>query len=168
MILISHILTIRLPGNISRSGVLAIRSSPVTSSIILAHPALSWLTHGQQLIQDHLDSFRISPAYPARVSGLPFTPPMAVQPEHQPARQALRRVSELAKPPQALLATQVWKPQAWPPPQTLHGHSRPHTTPQALCAEMANCSASRSGCSRKRHIPSAYCSISPGQGHQAE
>ena len=105
MILISHILTIRLPGNISRSGVLAIRSSPVTSSIILAHPALSWLTHGQQLIQDHLDSFRISPAYPARVSGLPFTPPMAVQPEHQPARQTLRRVSELAKPPQALQNT---------------------------------------------------------------
>ena len=92
----------------------------------------------------------------------------AWKPQVWPPPQALRRVSELAKPPQALLATQVWKPQAWPPPQTLRGHSRPHTTPQALCAEMANCSASRSGCSRKRHIPSACCSISPGQGHQAE
>ena len=119
------------------------------------------------------------------------------KPQVWPPPQALRRVSELAKPPQALLATQVWKPQAWPPPQalrriselakppqTLRGHSRAHATPQkwqvasgvwcgirgpqALCAEMANCSGSRSGCSRKRHIPSAYCSISPGQGHQAE
>ncbi len=51
--------------------------------------------------------------------------------------------------------------------QTLRGTSGMPAT-QALCAEMANCSASRSGCSRKRHIPSACCSISPGQGHQAE
>lgn len=108
----------------------------------------------------------------------------AWKPQVWPPPQALRRVSELAKPPQALLATQVWKPQAWPPPQILRGHSRAHATPQkwqvasgvrcgirgpqALCAEMANCSGIRSGCSRKRHIPSAYCSISPGQGHQAE
>lgn len=108
----------------------------------------------------------------------------AWKPQVWPPPQALRRVSELAKPPQALLATQVWKPQAWPPPQTLRGHSRAHATPQkwqvasgvrcgirgpqALCAEMANCSGIRSGCSRKRHIPSACCSISPGQGHQAE
>lgn len=108
----------------------------------------------------------------------------AWKPQVWPPPQALRRVSELAKPPQALLATQVWKPQAWPPPQTLRGPSRAHATPQkwqvasgvrcgirgpqTLCAEMANCSGNRSGCSRKRHIPSACCSISPGQGHQAE
>ena len=57
-------------------------------------------------------------------------------------------------------------------PQALHSQSSLATTsgaaPQALRAEMANCSGSRSGCSRKRHIPSACCSISPGQGHQAE
>ena len=48
------------------------------------------------------------------------------------------------------------------------GSLRPCAAPQTLRAEIANCSGNRSGCSRKRHIPSACCSISPGQGHQAE
>ena len=76
MRLISHILTIRLPGNISRSGVLVIRSSPVTSSIILAHSELSWLTLNYSgssriilahpelswIIQGHPSSSRYTPA----------------------------------------------------------------------------------------------------------
>lgn len=102
MILISQILIIYLPGNISRPGALGyqfltshLQHYSGSPRITPARPELPWLTQGQQLIQDHLDPFRISPAYPARVSGLPFTPPMTVQPEHQPAPQALHSQSSL-------------------------------------------------------------------------
>ena len=219
MILISHIVIIRLPGNISRSGVLVIRSSPVTSSIILAHPELSWIIQGHpsssrytpaahsgpvQLIQGHPGPSRIirpiqnqtgpSNQTPTSPFGSPLTwvtPLRSTSSIEVPVNWGTRPGLE---PPQPGHSFSCWSysvnssdmaatsdletshlTQHLTPcaaPQALHSQSSLATTsgaaPQTLCAEMANCSGSRSGCSRKRHIPSACCSISPGQGHQAE
>ena len=39
--------------------------------------------------------------------------------------------------PQALLAAQVWNPQAWPPPQILHGHSGMEASSLASTSDLA-------------------------------
>ena len=221
MILISHILTICLPGNISRSGALGhqfltshLQHYPGSSRIILAHPELSWIIQGHpsssrytpaahsgpvQLIQGHPGPSRIirpiqnqtgpSNQTPTSPFGTPLTwvtPLRSASSIEVPVNWGTRPGLE---PPQPGHSFNCWSysvnssgmaaisglAQHLTPcaaPQALHSQSSLATTsgaaPQALRAEMANCSGSRSGCSRKRHIPSACCSISPGQGHQAE
>lgn len=175
MRLISHILTICLPGNISRSGALRhqtlairIQNQPGPSNQTPTSPfgsPLTWVTPLRSTSSIEVPvNWGTRPgleppqpghsfscwSYSVNSSDMAATPDLAQHLRPCAASQALRSQSSLA---------------------TTSGfakHSRPCITPQALRAEMANCSGSRSGCSRKRHIPSACCSISPGQGHQAE
>ena len=71
LILISQILIIYLPGNISRPGALGyqfltshLQHYSGSPRITPARPELPWLTQGQQLIQDHLKPCTASQAWP--------------------------------------------------------------------------------------------------------
>ena len=95
LILISQILIIYLPGDISRPGALGyqfltshLQHYSGSPRITPARPELPWLTQGQQLIQDHLKPCTASQAWP---------PPQAQHLKPCAASQSLRSPLMLCK-----------------------------------------------------------------------